>query len=446
MIAFHRSGAARLAALFLALFACAVVIGFATTYWFVRDEIEEELRADVMATSDSLAERLAREPADVAFASVNHQRTAALFAADGTLVIGDNGFTPFLGWREIPADQIHLDEPEEDRSQMAIAYGRRLGDQTLVVGQGMDVLEDAGEAMRDGVLSSLAIVGLLGIAGAALIAWRFDRRLGRVQDALGAYALGDMSRRLPVSRSGDELDRVARGVNAVLDRLSTVMETTRQVSADVAHDLKTPMTRLRHRLAEAEGAPPEEVKDAIRAAAADAEQIIGTFDALLRLSEIEAGARRARFDKVDLSDVLEMVADAYGPDAEQTAHRIETAIKPRLHVQGDRELLTQAFANLVENAIRHSGNGATICVTAAVNGAGVEAVVSDNGPGVPKGEHERVLRRFGRLEASRSTPGTGLGLTLVNAIADLHGARMQLTDNRPGLKVTITFDYPAVAA
>jgi signal transduction histidine kinase len=446
MIAFHRSGAARLAALFLALFACAVVIGFATTYWFVREEIEEELQADVMATSDALAERLGREPPDVAFSSVNHQRTAALFGDDGALVIGDNGLTPFLGWREIPADQVHLDEPEEDRSEMALVYGRQLGNQTLVVGQGMDVLEDAGEAMRDGLLSSLAIVGLLGIGGAALIAWRYDRRLGRVQDALAAYASGEMWRRLPVSKSGDELDRMARGVNIVLDRLGTVMETTRQVSADVAHDLKTPMTRLRHRLAEAEGASPEEVKEVIRAAAAEAEQIIGTFDALLRLSEIEAGARRARFERVDLSDVLEMVADAYGPDAEQTAHRIETRIGPQLQVQGDRELLTQAFANLVENAIRHSGKGATIRVTAAANGAGVEAVVSDNGPGVPTGEHERVLRRFGRLEASRSTPGTGLGLTLVNAIADLHGARLQLSDNRPGLKVTITFDQPTAIA
>jgi len=281
---------------------------------------------------------------------------------------------------------------------------------------------------------------LLGSAGAAIIAWRFDRRLGRVQDALGAYASGELSRRLPVSRSGDEIDRMARGVNILLDRIAGLMETTRQVTADAAHDLKTPMTRLRHRLAEAEGASPAEVQEVIRAAAAEAEQIIGTFEALLRLSEIEAGARRARFDRVDLSDVLETVADAYGPDAEQVAqHRIETKIVPKLHVQGDRELLTQAFANLVENAIRHAGKGATIRVAVAANGAGIEAVVSDNGPGVPAADRERVLRRFGRLEASRSTPGTGLGLTLVNAIADLHQARLQLSDNGPGLKVTVTF-------
>jgi len=446
MIAFHRSGAFRLAALFFALFSVAMIVGFVASYWFVRGEIEDELREDIVAGSDSLAERLTREPVELAFSDMSRERVAALFRADGTLVAGDPGFKPFLGWRVIPAEQIHLDEPEEDRSEKALVYGRLVGDQTLMVAQGMDVLEDTREAMIKGGLSSLAIVALLGIAGAAIIAWRFDRRLGRVQAALAAYASGELSRRVPVSRAGDEIDRMARGVNTLLDRIAGLMETTRQVTADAAHDLKTPMTRLRHRLAEAEGASPAEVKEIIRAAEAEAEQIIGTFEALLRLSEIEAGARRARFDRVDLSDVLETVADAYGPDAEQAAHRLETRIGPKLHVQGDRELLTQAFANLVENAIRHAGKGATIQVTAAANGAGIEAVVSDTGPGVPEADRERVLRRFGRLEASRSTPGTGLGLTLVNAIADLHQARLQLSDNRPGLRVTMTFAQGAPLA
>jgi signal transduction histidine kinase len=439
MIALHRSGAVRLGALFLGLFSCAVIIGFFAAYWFVRAEIEDGLHDELSAASDSLAERLQNEPPNLAFLAMSRQRVAALFRADGSRVIGDPGFSPFLGWQVIPSDQIHLNVPEEDRAEMALAYGRKVGDQTLVVGQGMDVLEDSRRAMFNGALSSLAILFLLGIAGAVILAWRFDRRLGKVQDSLTAYASGELSRRLPVSRAGDEIDRMARGVNTLLDRIAGLMEATRQVTADAAHDLKTPMTRLRHRLAEAEGASPAEVKDVIRAAAAEAEQIIGTFEALLRLSEIEAGARRARFDRVDLSDVLETVADAYGPDAEQAAHRLETKIGPQLHVHGDRELLTQAFANLVENAIRHAGKGATIRVAAAANGAGIEAMVSDNGPGVPEADRERVLRRFGRLEASRSTPGTGLGLTLVNAIAELHDARLQLADNHPGLRVTITF-------
>jgi signal transduction histidine kinase len=445
MIALCRSFAIRLAVIFFGLFGCAVVATFTATYWFVSAEIMDQMRAEVIAGADAIAVRLMREPPELAFSAMSRQRVAALFNADGTRVAGDPGFSPFIGWRQIPADQVHLDEPEEDRSEQVLALGRQLGDRILVVGEGMDVLEDSKEALFNGLWSSLALVGLMGFSGAAIIAWRVDRRLGRTEAVLSACASGEISRRLPVAGSGDELDRMSLAVNAVLDRLASLMETTRQITADIAHDLKTPMTRLRHRLSEAESAPPAEVNAVIRSAVTEADHIIGTFDALLRLAEIEAGARRARFDRVDLSDVLETVADAYGPDAEQAAHRLTTDIDPKLQVRGDRELLTQAFANLVENAIRHAGNGATIRLTATAHGSTVEAAVSDNGPGLPEVDHERVLRRFGRLEASRSTPGTGLGLTLVNAIADLHNARLDLADNRPGLRATISFAHPAGA-
>jgi signal transduction histidine kinase len=326
---------------------------------------------------------------------------------------------------------------------MVLAYGRRVGERTLVVGEGMDIVEDSREAVTSALLWSLAFVVLAGIAGAAVIAWRIDRRLGRTQVALTAYASGEMSRRLPVTGSGDELDRVSFSVNAVLDRLSTLMETTRQITIDAAHDLKTPMTRLLHRLDEAEGNSVSEAKAVLRSAASEAKQIITTFDALLRIAEIEAGARRARFDLVDLSDVVETVADAYGPEAEQAGQRLETKIGPNLYVTGDRELLTQAFADLVENSIRHAGKGAMICLMAMSHAASVEAMVSDTGPGVPAADRERVLKRFVRLEASRSTPGTGLGLTLVKAIADLHNARLELSNNAPGLRVTLAFAQPA---
>jgi signal transduction histidine kinase len=223
------------------------------------------------------------------------------------------------------------------------------------------------------------------------------------------------------------------------------METTRQITIDAAHDLKTPMTRLLHRLAEAEDVPADTATAVLRAAKADAEQIIVTFDALLRIAEIEAGARRARFDLVDLSDVLETVADAYGPEVTQAGQVLETTIVPQLSITGDRELLTQAFANLVENAIRHAGDGTMISLMAVRAHSAIEVRVSDTGPGVPEADRERILSRFVRLEESRSTPGTGLGLTLVKAIADLHDAHIDLGDNEPGLRVTIAFaqSFPA---
>ncbi len=446
MIAFHRSGAVRIAVLFLALFACTVVAAFAMTYMLVRGEIMAHLQANIVAGADATADRLLHEQPNVVFSSSSRQRVSALFNADGSLVFGEAGLSPFLGWREFPADNVGLQEEPEYRSMTVLAYGRQVGDRILVVAEGMDIVEDSREALTSGLLWSLAFVLMAGLAGAALIAWRVDRRLGRTQVALTAYASGDMARRLPITGSGDELDRVALSVNAVLDRLAALMETTRQITIDAAHDLKTPMTRLLHRLAEAEGNSAAEAKAVLRSAASDAKQIITTFDALLRIAEIEAGARRARFDLVDLSDVVETVADAYGPEAEHAGQRLETKIGPKLHITGDRDLLTQAFADLVENAIRHAGKGATICLMAMSHAASVEAMISDTGPGVPEADRERVLARFVRLEASRSTPGTGLGLTLVKAIADLHNARLELGDNRPGLRVTMTFAQPAATA
>jgi signal transduction histidine kinase len=446
MIAYHRSGAVRIAVLFLALFSCTVVAAFALTYTLVREEIVLHLRNNIVAAADVIAARLTREPPDVVLSTSSRQRVAALFNADGSLLSGEPGLSSFIGWREIPADNVGLQEEPQFRSEMVLCYGRSVGELTLVVGEGMDIVEDSREALTSALLWSLAFVLVAGVAGAAVIAWRVDRRLGRTQLALTAYASGEMSRRLPVTGSGDELDRVSLSVNTVLDRLAALMETTRQITIDAAHDLKTPMTRLLHRLAEAEGNSVSEARAVLRSAASDAKQIITTFDALLRIAEIEAGARRARFDLVNLSDVVDTVADAYGPEAEQAGQRLETKIGPDLYVTGDRDLLTQAFADLLENSIRHAGKGATICLMAASHSARVEAMVSDTGPGVPPADRERVLKRFVRLEASRSTPGTGLGLTLVKAIADLHNARLELSDNGPGLRVTIAFAQPAPAA
>jgi signal transduction histidine kinase len=232
---------------------------------------------------------------------------------------------------------------------------------------------------------------------------------------------------------------MALAVNGLLDRVAVLIETIRQITVDAAHDLKTPLTRLRYRLAEAEESPdPSDVKAIVHSAGTDAEQIVATFDALLRIAQIEAGASRARFARVDLSDALETVADAYGPDVEQAGQHLESRITASLLVNGDRELLIQAFANLVENAIRHAGPNATITIE-AVEGSSVQASVSDDGPGVPEADRERVLLRFVRLDTSRSTPGTGLGLSLVKAIANLHRASLVLSDDRPGLRVTITF-------
>ncbi len=446
MIMLHRSLAVRLAALFFVLFTCAVGVVFGASYLVVRAESVERTRKVLMARADAISHNLAERPLDEMPAVETAGRVAALFDTSGSLLAGRADLPMILGWREVPARLVHLNEAGDENSETALLYGRRIGDRILVVGEGMHVAEDTGEALLTGLLSSLVFVALVGFAGATFIAWRVDHRLRRIEGALADYGAGKTSIRLPLTGANDELDRLALAVNQVLDRVAVLIETIRQITVDAAHDLKTPLTRLRHRLAEAEESrDPADVKAIVNAAAADAEQIVTTFDALLRIAQIESGALRARLAKVDLSNVLETVADAYGPDVEQTSQQLETRIASSLFVNGDRELLIQAFANLVENAIRHAGPNATITIEAA-RGSSAQASVSDNGPGVPKADREHVLLRFVRLDASRSTPGIGLGLPLVKAIADLHGASLVLSDNRPGLRVTMTFlplDYHA---
>jgi signal transduction histidine kinase len=439
MIRLHRSLAVRLAALFFVLFTCAVGVVFAASYFVVRAQSVERTRKVLVARADAISRSLAEGPSDVMLAAETAGRVVSLFDGNGTLLAGRADLPMIVGWRELPARLVHLNEAGDEYSETALLYGRRVGDRVLVLGEGMHVAEDTGEALLTGLLSSLVFIAVLGFAGAGVIAWRVDRRLRRTEDALAAYGSGKTSIRLPVTAANDELDRMALAVNGLLDRVAALIETIRQITVDAAHDLKTPLTRLRYRLAEAEENPDTgDVKAIVHSAGADVEQIVATFDALLRIAQIEAGASRARFASVDLSDALETVADAYGPDVEQAGQRLKARIDSSLLVNGDRELLIQAFANLVENAIRHAGPNATITIE-ALRGPSIQASVSDNGPGVPQAERQRILLRFVRLDASRSTPGTGLGLSLVRAIADLHRASLLLSDNRPGLRVTITF-------
>jgi signal transduction histidine kinase len=251
---------------------------------------------------------------------------------------------------------------------------------------------------------------------------------------------GDLTRRIPVRGSDDDLDRLAMTFNRMLDRIGGLMDSLRQVSNDIAHDLRTPLTRLRQRL-EANRAleSPDEHAAAIGGALRDVDAILDSFAALLRIAQVEGGARRAAFRPIDVTALARTVVEAFAPSAEDDGQTLRAEGETPLVVEGDSELLTQMLANLVENALRHAGPDAQIRVSTAADGADVRLSVSDNGPGVPEGERQRVFDRFYRLERSRSTEGSGLGLALVAAVARLHGAEIELGDARPGLDVRITF-------
>ena len=442
----------RLAALFLALFVLAAGLAFAAAVVIVRAEVLDGVRADILTRGDALVVRLAADPPAIALGPQEGDRVSALFDPAGARVTGWSELPPVRGWVRLDADDLDLPERSggRDLPETVLAHGRPLRDgRMLVVAGGTGVVDEVVEDLVIALLWSLLGVAALAAVGAGVLAWRTRSRLSGMERALVRYGAGDLAQRLPV-RGGvaDDLDRMAGSVNAALARVETLVGAMRQVTTDAAHDLKTPMTRLRNRLEEAErgAADPEsnfDATDTLARARREADAVIDTFEALLRIAQVEGGDARERFGAVDLSDVLDAVADAYGPDAEDAGGRIETHIEPGLVVVGDRDLLTQAFANLVENAIRHGG-GATVRVEGARAGGAIEVAVADDGPGVPAAERERVLERFVRLEASRTTPGTGLGLSLVRAVTDLHGATLTLADAnpgaiQPGLRIRIAF-------
>jgi signal transduction histidine kinase len=252
---------------------------------------------------------------------------------------------------------------------------------------------------------------------------------------------GRLNERIPIRGRADEWDRLARAINEMLDRISTLLENLQQVSSDVAHDLRTPLTRLRNRLeaAREKSTGIVDYSAAISHAIEDTDQLLSIFSALLRISQVEAGTRVQTFATVDISAVLEQVYQFYLPVAEDCHHPLSRTIHQDLHIRGDHELLTQLFSNLVENAIRHTPPGTKIRIALeTVQGEPVASVI-DDGPGVAAEELEKVTRRFYRGSASRSAQGHGLGLALVAAIAQLHGAKLRLAPALPGLQVDVAF-------
>jgi signal transduction histidine kinase len=320
---------------------------------------------------------------------------------------------------------------------------RDLGELRLIVGRSHEEADEIRETVLGAFGWAAAIILVLAAASAALLAARGQRRLDAITATLHTVSRGGMKARVPVSGSQDDLDRLAAGINDALGQLESTVEGIRQVSNDVAHDLRTPIHRLGILLerarSEAEG--HAELESKLEDAAGEVDGITATFDALLRIAQIEAGARRARFTTVALAEIAEALHAAYLPVAEEYGKSL-TYAPPRsagARVHGDRALLTQLYANLIENAFRHCPSGATVRIETGMDGQGGWMLVADDGPGIPERERANVVKRFYRLDKSRHTPGSGLGLALVKAISDLHGAVLTLADGAPGLTVRLAF-------
>jgi signal transduction histidine kinase len=284
--------------------------------------------------------------------------------------------------------------------------------------------------------------GALALAclGGILLGTKFLRRVDSITTTCEAIVAGRFNERIPIRAGGNEWDRLGRAINDMLNRISALLENLRQVSSDVAHDLRTPLTRLRTRLEQArlKSLTTQDYDAAVARAIEDTDQLLALFAALLRLSQIESGSRLGSLSRLSLSDLLRHVYQLYLPVAEDHGHELLAEIEDAVSVLGDVELLTQMFSNLVENAIRHTPAGTRIRIGLSKSIAAV-AFISDNGPGISDQEHVKVLRRFYQLSHSRSTGGHGLGLALVAAIASLHKATLLLANAEPGLRVSVQF-------
>lgn len=311
----------------------------------------------------------------------------------------------------------------------------------LLIGRDVRARAELRDVLRDALFWALALMFALGILGAVLIRSLFRRMIRDISATTRAIARGDLTRRITTTGDGDEFDELAEIINDMLDRITRLMDGVRQVSNAIAHDLRTPITRARTRLEDASlhAHTAEDLQSAIERATLDLDGIVGVFEALLRIAEIEAGSRRAAFAAIDLTPMLHDIDELYRAVAEERGLVLETTIGDYLPLLGDRELVQQAVANLLDNALKFSPPGKTILFVAKLEDAVVEISIADRGPGISEEDRNRATERFFRAESARSTSGSGLGLALVAAVAQLHNGTLHLTDNHPGLRATISF-------
>jgi signal transduction histidine kinase len=348
------------------------------------------------------------------------------------------------GWLETNYHRLEAPEGAEHRALVRVV--QLPGGFHLLVGRDLDERERLFGIIVNAGKWSLALVIVLGLAGGFFVSRRVLSRIDAMTGTAQTIMAGDLSGRLPVAGTGDELDRLADAVNAMLDRIEALMHGLKEVSDNIAHDLKTPLTRLRNRCEQALRSATGETsyRAALESTIAESDELIRTFDALLMIARAESGQARDNMSEFDASEIARDVGELYEPVADEKGLVLKVDAPAAAPVRGNRELVSQALANLIDNAIKYAGpngklNGmpAEIVVKAGSEGERITLSVADRGPGIADADRARVVERFVRLEQSRSEPGSGLGLSLASAVARLHGGELKLEDNEPGLRSTI---------
>ncbi len=447
-----RTTAFKLSLAYLVLFSFGAWLVLGSVGWRVKEVLDDEISQTVYREILELSEQYSEGGIWQLAWAVQHRASRPgssiylVTTGTGEVIAGNIDASPLL-----PAETGELVETTYQRSGNSADEGSHLalarlfllpGGYRLLVGQDIEDHRVLRQILRHGLGTSLFWLVLVGTMGGLFVAQRLIERVDIMSASARRIMAGDLDQRLSVTGTGDELDRLAENLNAMLSRISELMVGLREVSDNIAHDLKTPLTRLRNRAEEAvrADAKPEEYRAALVAIIDESDGLIRVFDALLMIARAEAGYSSDNMSVVDVSQIASDVVELFEPVVEERGARLEHVLEPELMVEGNRELLGQAIVNLVDNAIKYGfeREKPVIEVDARRTDNFIEITVADHGPGIPPEDRERVTGRFIRLENSRSRPGSGLGLSLAAAVAGLHHGTLRIEDNAPGLRVVIS--------
>jgi signal transduction histidine kinase len=454
-----RTATFRMALAYLALFGSSVFVLLGFVYVVTTSVIEQQTTQLLDAEVTALAEQH-RLHGLVGLHRAIQRRTGAKPHATGIYLLTDPLGRPLAGnietWPAAARDEngfLHLSiaiRTGEDEVDLRTALARTFvvdGGYRLLVGRDIEDRLRIQQLIERTMLWGIGLTLLLGLAGGLAMSRPLLRRIDAINRTTRAIIEGDLGRRIEERGSSDELDVLTRNLNAMLARIEELVGAMRQVSDNVAHDLRTPLTRLHNRIEVALMGELGEARsrELLEATLKDADQLLGTFNALLDIAKAESGVAREAFEEVDLGELARDMAELYQPLAEDKGVRFRQEGAGSVRLRAHRHLAAQAIANLLDNAVKYTPRGGLIAL-ALDEGPPVTVTVADTGPGIPPDQREAVLERFVRLDAHRSTPGNGLGLSLVHAVARLHDAGLELADNRPGLRVRLSFPHEPTPA
>jgi signal transduction histidine kinase len=443
----------RLALVYLALFGLSALALLGYLYWATALFMNRQITETIQAESNGIVEQydagglqgLRRVIQRRSAAYPNRASIYLLTDPSGRPLAGNIDSWPLVepdpeGWMTFKLNVQTEEETTERRRALARAFLVG-GDFRLLVGREVEDRMHVQSLIKKALGWGLALTLLLGLAGGFLMSRGMLGRVDAINRTTRRIMAGDLSQRIDLRGSRDEFDQLTENLNAMLDQIERLLDGMRQVTDNIAHDLRTPLNRLRARVEVAllKDLDAADARALLEQTLADVEAMIGTFNALLAIARAEAGSERASFASIDLAALTADLAELYGPLAEEKGIVFARSCPSGVRVGGNRELLAQALANLLDNAIKYTPEGGVVELQVAHGPRGPVITVADSGPGIPEADRERVLERFVRLESHRTTPGNGLGLSLVKAVAVLHGASLRLEDNRPGLRVRLEF-------